>query len=94
MSWRECRMDINVINDATDFYCLVTTQRDDGYWVNIYSDSGEKLHDFKTHELVTTGERTTGDDPVIYSAIEGEFDDYIYVINSHYPGVQVWELSE
>jgi len=87
-------MDINVINDATDFYCLVTTQRDDGYWVNIYSNSGEKLHDFKTHELVTTGERTTGDDPVIYSAIEGEFDDYIYVINSHYPGVQVWELSE
>lgn len=87
-------MDISVISDYPDFYCLVTAQRDDGYWVNLYTEAGQKLIEFKTHDLITSQTREEQRDTAIYSAIKGEFDDYIYVINSLYPGVQVWEEGE
>lgn len=87
-------MDISFIYDYPDYHLLISTQRDNGYWINIYTVAGTKTHDFKTHDLVPA--QSTGDQRAIgiYTAIKGEYDDYIYVINSLYPGVQIWEPVE
>ncbi len=82
--------DITIFSDdETIFKCLVTTERTDGsFWVNLYCQAGIKLYDFKAHDSI---QGTPGE--YVFSAVKGKSDDYIYVIHSLFPGVQVWEYQ-
>jgi len=79
-------------NKSSEFECIISTEKTDGsFWVNIYTEDGTKTNSFKSHDTYTGTENT---DDYIFSAMKGRDDDYIYVIHSLFPGIQIWEYQQ
>ena len=85
----------NVLDDDETVHFIVTTVKNETeYWVNIYSQSGERLYAFKTHDLNDL-EQTSGE-TIFYQVVMASSwpDDKLYIIHSEFPGVQVWAPEE
>lgn len=84
-------------DDETVYFIVTTIKNETEYWVNIYSQAGEKLDAFKTHDLSSSDTRFISREEVFYKVlIDTNFhtDDNIYVMHSAFPGIQVWEPIE
>jgi len=78
----------------TVHFIVTTVKNETEYWVNIYSQAGERLHAFKTHDLSDLAE--TSGETIFYKVIKAtEFvDGKLYIMHSEFPGVQIWTPEE
>lgn len=85
----------NVLDDDETVHFIVTTVKNEmEYWVNIYSQAGEKLYAFKTHDLSDLEE--VSQETIFYQVVMATNwpDDKLYIIHSEFPGVQIWAPEE